>query len=237
MDKYSAAKQSDLFPAVIFASMFPIKDYFALLEVAPSASPAEIKKAYRKLAHQYHPDKHNNDPYASAKFAEIKEAYEVLTDPSKKEYYLQQRWYNQAMGRKKTKDTITPVNLLKQALELERYVSSLDVFRMDKLGLQEYILDLLQDETLEQLKSFDEKATIREIISIFLRSIRPLPPAYTEAIYTRLEALSSGDSPSIQQISEHRHKAARKHQREKYSLLLIIILTLLLCLLIWLGSR
>lgn len=217
--------------------MFPIKDYFALLEVAPSASPAEIKKAYRKLAHQYHPDKHNNDPYSSARFAEIKEAYEVLTDPSKKEYYLQQRWYNQAMGRKKTKETITPVNLLKQALELEKYVSSLDVFRMDKNGLQEYIQDLLQEEHIRQIRDFHETATIREIVGIFLRSMRPLPPAYTQPVYPKLEALASGDPVAEEQISEHRGKAERKYRREKYSLLLIILLTLLLCGLIWLGGR
>ena len=65
-----------------------LKDYYNILSIEPSATLSEIKKAYRKLAHQSHPDKNQNDPYASALFAEIKEAYEVLTNPTKKEYYL-----------------------------------------------------------------------------------------------------------------------------------------------------
>ena len=61
-----------------------LKDYYKILEVETSADLLEIKKAYRKLALQYHPDKNHNDPYATAQFSAIKEAYEVLTNPAKK---------------------------------------------------------------------------------------------------------------------------------------------------------
>ncbi len=77
-----------------------LKDYYTILELSPSASAGEIKKAYRRLAHQYHPDKKNNDPYAAAQFATIKEAYETLSNPSRKDHYLQQRWYAQSIGKK-----------------------------------------------------------------------------------------------------------------------------------------
>ena len=77
----------------------------------------------------------------------IKEAYEVLSNPSKKEYYLQQRWYDQAMNKKQTDIVVTPVTVLKQFLELDRYVSQLDVHRMDKEGLYDYICHLLSDDT------------------------------------------------------------------------------------------
>lgn len=61
-----------------------MKDYYKILEVGRDASPEEIKKSYRKLAMQYHPDKAGNDPNAESKFKEISEAYETLSDPQKK---------------------------------------------------------------------------------------------------------------------------------------------------------
>lgn len=65
------------------------KDYYSLLNVARSASADEIKKAYRKLAMQYHPDKNPGDKKAEEKFKEFSEAYEVLSDPKKREMYDQ----------------------------------------------------------------------------------------------------------------------------------------------------
>lgn len=62
-------------------------DYYSVLGVTKSASVAEIKKAYRKLALKYHPDKTKGDKAAEAKFKEVSEAYAVLSDPEKKNQY------------------------------------------------------------------------------------------------------------------------------------------------------
>jgi len=65
------------------------KDYYSLLNVSRSATPEEIKKAYRKLAMQYHPDKNPGDKKAEEKFKEFSEAYEILSDAKKREAYDQ----------------------------------------------------------------------------------------------------------------------------------------------------
>ncbi|WP_448519192.1 DnaJ C-terminal domain-containing protein [Rhodoflexus sp.] len=65
------------------------KDYYKILGVSKNATADEIKKAYRKLAKQYHPDKNPGDKVAEAKFKEITEANEVLSDPEKRKYYDQ----------------------------------------------------------------------------------------------------------------------------------------------------
>lgn len=65
------------------------KDYYTILGVARGADQSEIKKAYRKLARQYHPDANPNDEAAIERFKEINEAYEVLSDPDKRSKYDQ----------------------------------------------------------------------------------------------------------------------------------------------------
>ena len=62
-------------------------DYYKALGVDKNSSPEEIKKAFRKLAVKYHPDRNPNDKTAEDKFKEINEAYAVLSDPKKKEEY------------------------------------------------------------------------------------------------------------------------------------------------------
>ena len=64
------------------------RDYYQILGVSRNASPADIKKAYRKLALEYHPDR-NKEKDAEVKFKEATRAYKVLSDPSKKQQYDQ----------------------------------------------------------------------------------------------------------------------------------------------------
>ncbi len=78
------------------------KDYYKTLGVKKDASQVEIKKAYRKLASKYHPDKNPDDQSAEEKFKEVSEAYKVLGDPEKRKKYdtLGANWeaYEQSGG-------------------------------------------------------------------------------------------------------------------------------------------
>ncbi|MGZ4127986.1 MAG: molecular chaperone DnaJ [Actinomycetota bacterium] len=62
-------------------------DYYAILGVSRTASSDEIKRAYRRLARESHPDAAQDDPHAEERFKQISEAYEVLSDPQKRERY------------------------------------------------------------------------------------------------------------------------------------------------------
>jgi curved DNA-binding protein len=79
------------------------KDYYKILGIDRNASQKEIKQAYRKLARQYHPDVNPGDTTAEARFKEINEAHEVLSDPEKRKKYdqLGSQWQSwQRMGRR-----------------------------------------------------------------------------------------------------------------------------------------
>ena len=65
------------------------RDYYEVLGVSQNASNAELKKAFKKLAMKYHPDRNPDDPAANEKFKEAAEAYEILSDPEKKSAYDQ----------------------------------------------------------------------------------------------------------------------------------------------------
>ena len=66
------------------------RDYYEVLEVSKTATDEELKKAYRRLAKKYHPDANpNNKAEAEAKFKELNEAYEVLSDKQKRAMYDQ----------------------------------------------------------------------------------------------------------------------------------------------------
>ncbi|MEV1169856.1 molecular chaperone DnaJ [Nonomuraea sp. NPDC049784] len=67
------------------------KDYYAVLGVPKTATAEEIKKAYRKLARQYHPDSNQGDPSKEAKFKEVSEAYDVLSDTKRRKEYDEAR--------------------------------------------------------------------------------------------------------------------------------------------------
>src|SRR5208282_4507917 len=70
------------------------KDYYATLGVKKTATPEEIRKAFRKAARKYHTDVNPNDKRAEEKFKEISEANDVLSDPKKRKIYDQVGFYS-----------------------------------------------------------------------------------------------------------------------------------------------
>jgi len=213
-----------------------LKDYYQILQIEPHSTLAEIKQAFRRLALIYHPDKNPNDKYAEAQFNEIKEAYEVLTNPVRKENYLQQRWYNQSIGKRRTAQTITPVSILKLVLELEQYVSRLDVHRMNKEGLSGYIDELLSTDTIEKLRLFNEPEINRQIITSTLSAMQPLRMKFIGKLSERLSALA-GDETSVHRIKNFIKDRKRAFLWNRYKVAVIILFTIFICLLIYFTSK
>ena len=212
------------------------KDHYKTLKVPAQASIEEIKKAYRLLAQQHHPDKNNNDPYGVAYFSEIKEAYETLTNPVKKNIYLQERWYNRATGNKRTQEVITPVTILKEALEFEKYTSSMDVFRIDKELLFSYMNELLSEETISQLQQFNEPEINQQIVLTFLKPVRLLKSEKALLLNERLCKMAKDNHQIQLMINNTIRKIQQEEKWKKYEWIFVLLITLAILLLIRFAS-
>jgi curved DNA-binding protein CbpA len=215
-----------------------IKDYYQILGIATNATPIEIKKSYRRLAMQYHPDKNKDDKIASAHFKEIKEAYETLSHPQKREAYHQQRWYHHAIGKRFANNVpATPHSLLRECLFLDQYVSGLDKFRIDYEGLYLFIIQLLSYETIETLKNFNEPDTNRNIINALLRTGRSSPYKFALKLGERLLLLAGNDEELVTLITHYQQEQKREEEKQKYKVIAALFIVLIICVVIYFAGK
>lgn len=104
-----------------------MKNYYEILGISETASFIEIKKAYRKLAHQMHPDKNPHDIQANSKFQEINEAYEILYDQDKRtkydiEFGNYKKARQEAMYNESQKHNANSVNYSPSFSDLQKFV-------------------------------------------------------------------------------------------------------------------
>jgi hypothetical protein len=213
-----------------------LKDHYRTLGLPPSATQAEIKKAYRRLARDLHPDKTQDDPYAKEKFHAVKEAYETLTNPQKKQDYLQQRWYYQAVGQKMNSTVLTPETMLQQSLELEKYIRSLDHYRMDREGLAKQMAEWLGDDRIRILNGFNDPKANDLIVASVLRCIEPLGEKQEQPLLASLRKLRvspAGDAAIL--AFETSRKYAHSWDRHKTWLMLLLVLAI--CLMIFFFAQ
>jgi len=213
-----------------------LKDYYKILELPPSATIKEIKTAYRRLAHQFHPDKNSNDLYAEAQFKLIKEAYEVLTDPARKEYYLQQRWYANSQGKKGTSTPATPVTILRGVLQLDRYLSQVDIYRADRGTINSQIAESLSEENIQTLNHFNETEINKVIIRTLVKHLGNLPFPVSRELAAQLGRIRSDEITG--DLITHNLGLSRKNEKwRRVHPWVIIVVVALICILIYGISR
>lgn len=210
-----------------------MKDHYKILGVAPQADLQEIKKAYRKLAFQYHPDTNRENQFTEAHFKEINEAYSILSNSSKRRQYDEERWLSGMGRRMRSEQHISPEWILQECRKLSSHMQTVDTYRMSHSSLKDYILLILSDSHMAVLMQYNNTEANNRIISELLKASRKLELRYMREVAKRLTLLANDDESLLLQIY-NQLKAREKHeQRDRYMPLIIALITLLLCVLMY----
>lgn len=210
-------------------------DYYKILDVLPTSNTEEIKKAYRRHALKYHPDKNLGDKSAETKFKEIAEAYDTLSDIEKrKKYdytYNRERHTNTSdssqqkqKAEQKTNEPLSPLIFLSIFRDLRKNVAKIDKKNVNQRNLFDSINDLLTYENINFLVSWGDIKTNNQIIEEVLGCCGPLGYdthliqqfVYIEKIVPKLITLAGKDKTKIQKIYNYKRQKKFLKYLDKY---------------------
>lgn len=206
------------------------KNYYQILGVAPGASAAEIKAAYRRLALIYHPDKNSDDPTTGYIFQEINEAYQVLSDRSSRADY-HRSFEAEGRGFKSGQTVFFSAELLVVKLgHMKKALAETDPYRMNTDAVFEELQQLFSAYHLSILQKENNKEMTGQITQNCLDIIIYLSKNEQLQIIQDLEKL-----PGIEegQLNDFIKKQKQKWFWDRYRTPLVIVLTIALCCLLF----
>ncbi|HRH59638.1 MAG TPA: DnaJ domain-containing protein [Chitinophagaceae bacterium] len=212
------------------------KDYYKILGVAPDASGQAIKKAYRKLAMKYHPDKNAGDGFTEDVFKEINEAYEIIGDPKKREDYHYKRLYTYNYKYKEAAKA-TPQSVLEETEQLLQQVNQSNPFRINRDALYFKMEQILSAETIEMLLTENTPEQNSVIIQKMVQAAKPLQLPHTEKLAAALYALANTNAEANKLIQNFLQQKRNEYFWNRYKVAGAVILAILLCLMIFLISK
>ncbi len=220
-------------------SFYPLfmyeKDYYQILQVSPNATPEEIKRSYRRLAFKYHPDKNFGDALTEAVFKQIIEAYEILSDPVKRDDYNKKAFsvYSNYYQQKKNYKPVTSQSILKECIELSTLVSRMNAFKINRDALLFSLQNILSPLHISILKEEDNQELKHQVLRHLMKSSVSLQLIQIEKISASLFQIAR-DNEKLHTLLQH---FLRQKKREeiwnRYKFLVVIIITLVLCFIIY----
>jgi len=218
--------------------MNPSKDYYKILGISPSATTQEVKKAFRKLALLYHPDKNSGRPIqvSTERFSAIQEAYKVLSDARLRAQYQYARHvlHPQTVAQPLAASA-AEVRALAQ--KLHSHTRHLDPFRINRDLLYLQVMELLSDQHLHLLQEQADPLINRDISQLLSGCLRHLSLAQLAAIEDRLATLARHDRESSLELNRFFRETRQYHYWNRYKIVVALSLSLLFCLALYLSVR
>lgn len=215
------------------------KDYYQVLQVSPNATAEEIKKSYRRLAFKYHPDKNHDDTLAEAVFRQVIEAYEVLSDPLKRDDYNKKTFsvYSNFQQKKKKYKPVTSQNILQECMELSKLVTTINTFKINRDALLFSLKNILSPLHLSVLKEENNKQLKSQILRYLIKSCTPLQAIQMETLSSSLLQIAEDDEKASEELQAFLRKKKREDLWDRYKFLVVIIITAILCFIIYSLSQ
>lgn len=204
----------------------------------PQANLGTIKQSFRRLAHLYHPDKNQHkDQYNDARYRDIQEAYQVLSNTISRADYDNERWLNGQYKSSKTQ-AVTPSMLADEMNKLVAHLNMVDIYRMNHRSLADYMCFLLQDSHVAILKTQGNDSTIAHLIAASLQSLSYLNYELAMPIYSQLLEIVGNNKPQEKEkIIAEIKKRKRNNSLKKYSFWIVLLSTIILCLMVYMLSN
>ncbi len=216
----------------IFYLMTLFSDYYKTLGLPFNASNEDIKKRYRKLALQYHPDTNEGDAFSHNRFREIQEAYEILSNPqSRSNYDREWRLHFPTQSASAIRNH-TPESIVSEVLALKQKVLDMDEFRFNKDKVFAQLKQIFSEDNIALLRHEANAGIKEKIISAAMKTGSRLNTKHILYLSGKLISILNPGDPLSDSILTWEKKAKQQAFWEKYKLLFALLIALALCLLI-----
>lgn len=199
------------------------KNYYQILQVGTNCNADAIKKAYRKLALELHPDVNKTDETAAQKFTIIKEAYDVLSNPEKRSKFHEAFFFTSL---EQLPNSVQ--ELLIKTKDLEVYINNSNVFKIDYVLIELQLQNILtqnQDLIKNSTNTIDKEQLAKSIFSIF----EVLPYNALLQFNVFIETLFSNYNQHYLLLLKRKKQA---QLWEKYAAVFAVLITIGLCIMI-----
>ena len=212
--------------------MATTKDYYRILNVRSSASPGEIKNAYRKLAMAYHPDRNPGDALAAAVFTDVTEAYKIPSDEAARKLYNYERYLTAEQEYRRPAETID--TLIQRISTINKQIKNTDPFRINKAALLYSIRQLFPDDM--ELLLHTNEVLFRQFLEMVCKAVEHLSSHQTKQLIAWLQPYYHKHKWLQQRLTELLHQQRKEENWQKNKIVLAIVLTIILCIIIFLAA-